>query len=393
MKKTAKRTLAVLLAIMTFISCFGMSVSAEATGFEPLRINCTMYGNSQTQRGFTWYTAGDCDAVIEYVEAALFDVNFTNGVMKRASGVEFEGYYCHKGVVDGLKPGTTYYYRVGSKREGVWSSIGKFVTDNGDGAFSFLTIADVQASSIENFQQAALVMDQAMAVNPNAEFVVNLGDFVNDCTNEEWNWYGEAFERANTNLTLVPVAGNHEGNITNKLNVGWFNTTFNLKGEDGLLNGTNGTFYSFDYGSAHFCVLNTNDMYPMTEAQRNWIINDLTASDAQWKIVLMHKSPYSLGKDAKWPDALYLQKSLTRVVDECGVDLVLSGQLWTYLADLNDQAQERLSLIIDQMKASEGVTEGMKQHDQMAWVGAMNSIRNRAEEIVLREMIYEEDAV
>ena len=74
-------------------------------------------------------------------------------------------------------------------------------------------------------------------------------------------------------------------------------------------------------------------------------------------------------------------------------DLVLSGQLWTYLADLNDQAQERLSLIIDQMKAAEGVTEGMKQHDQMAWVGAMNSIRNRAEEIILREMVYEEDAV
>ena len=74
-------------------------------------------------------------------------------------------------------------------------------------------------------------------------------------------------------------------------------------------------------------------------------------------------------------------------------DLVLSGQLWTYLADLNEQAQERLSLIIDQMKASEGVSEELKAADQMAWVGAMNSIRNRAEEIILREMIYEEDAV
>ena len=71
----------------------------------------------------------------------------------------------------------------------------------------------------------------------------------------------------------------------------------------------------------------------------------------------------------------------------------LSGELWTYLADLNEQAQNRLELIIEQMKAAEGVTEGMKQHDQMAWVGAMNSIRNRAEEIILREMIYEEDAV
>ena len=74
-------------------------------------------------------------------------------------------------------------------------------------------------------------------------------------------------------------------------------------------------------------------------------------------------------------------------------DFVLSGQLWTYLADLNEQTQERLSLIVEQMKTSEGVTEEMKAADQMVWVGAMNSIRNRAEEIILREMIYGEDAV
>lgn len=74
-------------------------------------------------------------------------------------------------------------------------------------------------------------------------------------------------------------------------------------------------------------------------------------------------------------------------------NLILSGQLWTYLADLNEQAQECLSLIVEQMKISEGVTEELKAADQMIWVRAMNSIRNRAEEIVLREMIYEEDAV
>ena len=74
-------------------------------------------------------------------------------------------------------------------------------------------------------------------------------------------------------------------------------------------------------------------------------------------------------------------------------DLILSGQLWTYLADLNEQAQERLTLIVDQMKKDEGVTEDLKAADQMAWVGTMNSIRNRAEEIILREMICEEDAV
>ena len=69
-------------------------------------------------------------------------------------------------------------------------------------------------------------------------------------------------------------------------------------------------------------------------------------------------------------------------------DLVLEGQLWTYLADLNEQAQERLSLIVEQMKDAEGVTEDLKAGDQMAWVRAMNSICNRAEEIVLKEIVY-----
>lgn len=68
-------------------------------------------------------------------------------------------------------------------------------------------------------------------------------------------------------------------------------------------------------------------------------------------------------------------------------DLVLECQLWTYLADLNEQAQERLSLIVEQLKVSEGVTENLKASDQMAWIRAMNSIRNRAEEIVIHELV------
>ena len=69
-------------------------------------------------------------------------------------------------------------------------------------------------------------------------------------------------------------------------------------------------------------------------------------------------------------------------------DLILSGQLWTYLADLNEQGQRRLQLIIRQMQEAESVTEEIKAADQMAWVGAMNSIRSRAEEIIRSEMIY-----
>ena len=70
-------------------------------------------------------------------------------------------------------------------------------------------------------------------------------------------------------------------------------------------------------------------------------------------------------------------------------DLLLTGKLWTYLADLNEQAQNRLNCIIAQMKKTEGITEELKARDQLAWVGAMNSIRNRAEEIVRHELIYD----
>ena len=73
--------------------------------------------------------------------------------------------------------------------------------------------------------------------------------------------------------------------------------------------------------------------------------------------------------------------------------LVLEGQLWTYLADLNEQAQRRLQLMIRQMQEAESVNEELKAYDQLAWVRAMNSIHNRAEEIILRELVYGEDVV
>lgn len=70
-------------------------------------------------------------------------------------------------------------------------------------------------------------------------------------------------------------------------------------------------------------------------------------------------------------------------------NLVLTGQLWTYLADLNEQAQSGLQLIIRQMQETENVTDELKEHDQMAWVQAMNSIYNRAEEIVIHELVLQ----
>ena len=68
--------------------------------------------------------------------------------------------------------------------------------------------------------------------------------------------------------------------------------------------------------------------------------------------------------------------------------LLLSGKLWTYLADLNEQTQDRLERMIDHMKVSEGISEALKASDPMAWVQRMNNIRARAEEIVREELIF-----
>ena len=68
--------------------------------------------------------------------------------------------------------------------------------------------------------------------------------------------------------------------------------------------------------------------------------------------------------------------------------LLLSGELGSYLAKLDKQAEEQLALTVRQMQETEGVTEALKTADQLEWMRRMNSIRNRAEEIVKAELIF-----
>lgn len=71
-------------------------------------------------------------------------------------------------------------------------------------------------------------------------------------------------------------------------------------------------------------------------------------------------------------------------------DLILSCRLWPYLADVNEQAQNRLQLIMEQMKEVESVTEKMKEDNQWEWIQRMSNIHNCAEEIVLNEFFEKE---
>lgn len=68
--------------------------------------------------------------------------------------------------------------------------------------------------------------------------------------------------------------------------------------------------------------------------------------------------------------------------------MLQSGRLWRYLAELDRQAHMRVEFLVRQMAAQEGITEALKAHKPMAWVGKMENIRARAEELVFDELIY-----
>ena len=99
----------------------------------------------------------------------------------------------------------------------------------------------------------------------------------------------------------------------------------------------------------------------------------------------------SLPAEEEQPIGLWGQRHL-RYIKEYRkaryTSLLLGGSLYSYLADIDQQAQERLDTVTEQMAQSQGITEALKAADQMAWVGWMNNIRFAATEIVNTEIIY-----
>ncbi len=67
---------------------------------------------------------------------------------------------------------------------------------------------------------------------------------------------------------------------------------------------------------------------------------------------------------------------------------MINGTLYDHLAEINTQAEEMFSELVNQMKTNEGITEQLKIDNQMEWVRRMNNIRHRATEIVNRDLIY-----
>ena len=329
-----KRWIAWLLCLL--LCCGALPVSA-ANEDQISRISCSMYRDGATGRGFCWFTkqAGNSDLLLQKEGEDASDAKHYSGTCRA-----YRKQYSHQVAVTDLEPGTAYCYRVGDAQKNLWSDWCSFSTDDRDDSFSFITVADVQADNMEDFLQAAGTLREAQRTLPDSTFTVNLGDYVDDNTNAEWDAYFEAFSFNNETQTGVPVAGNHDGNFTDKFNTNCFKNTFCLDPADNR--SLEGVYYSFDYGNAHFTVLNTNDMYPMSQAQKNWLIRDVTNSHAMWNILLMHRSLYSAGKNINKPDTVIQRNLLLPLIDKLGIDLVLSGHDHMYLRTAPVKGEKRV---------------------------------------------------
>lgn len=100
-------------------------------------------------------------------------------------------------------------------------------------------------------------------------------------------------------------------------------------------------------------------------------------------LALPDMTGYQLGKYGRMRKA-YLKEHHRGIYE----GMILSGKLWAHLAEIDETCNERMERIISAMAKQEDVTEELKAADQMEWVGRMNSIHNRAAEIVLTELVY-----
>lgn len=224
--------------------------------------------------------------------------------------------------ISGLEPDTKYCYRLGDANRGWWSETGVIDTADNSDSFSFFHMTDPQSTTEKQYNEVFAPAVELAFKNHSADFIVGTGDFVDD--GRSFIQWQRMFNSTDVlmDTALMGVAGNHEE-----------------KGDDALANyfitpntpeqdKTTGVYYSFDYNNAHFVVLNTNNLGEddgLNAEQIEWLIEDMNASDADWKFVALHKAPYSNGSHYDDDDVIQIRAQLQSLMPELGIDVVFQG--------------------------------------------------------------------
>ncbi|WP_409344561.1 fibronectin type III domain-containing protein [Paenibacillus sp. MBLB4367] len=300
--------------------------SRAASPAKPKALVTTFKGDPRTSRAFTWHTGNpEAAAVVQVVKGAeniTFEEKMTMTIKGETTSIEVakgrrQG--VHKAIVTDLEPGAVYTYRVGSGEAGGWSEPAIFMTEpEALTDFTFLNVTDSQGVTENDFALWGKTLDKAFAVFPEAGFIAHNGDLTENPEDESaWDAFFGKAGRWLSRFPLMPVTGNHD-EADKKADR--FVSHFSLP-DNGAKGSINGTSYSFDYGLAHFVVLNTESN---GKEQTEWLRSDLAGSQKMWKIALLHRGPYGGNQDES-----VLQRWVP-VFDEFGVDLALQGHNHEY---------------------------------------------------------------
>lgn len=359
----------------------------------PNRISCNINGDAKTQRGFNWYTnkreessrvwvsesedmsdAISFDAEVETVESLYLERDkkgfFLFGLYDRKTNKPIRYFtdegktpvmwnqksevkdkntqyvhilvnkvreYSYKALATGLKSDTIYYYTVGSDE--YKSPVGRFKTSSEDGVpFKFIHYTDTQNAwwnehLIDEGAYCADTIKKAQETVPDADFVMHTGDIVEIAgAEDEWVDLFNKSQESFLNMTLVPIAGNHDEygfNYNGRLPY-VFNQHFNVPSE-GEING--GSYYSYDYNGVHFVMLNTNDYKSngaaLSPRQLNWIRRDVKEArrnGAKWVVLCYHKPLFSKSYHSLSDrDVQNVRDDFMKLIDELDIDVCLQG--------------------------------------------------------------------
>jgi acid phosphatase type 7 len=302
----------------------------------PAHITLTWVDDPVTTQTITWRTEGiPVAGQVQYVEAGEVEAFLRNAKTVEA-GVEqlstnLGDVTIHSVKLAGLKPGTHYLYRVGN--ETGWSELRTFVTSLANvSEFKFLVFGDSQSV---NYDVWRTTLQQAYQANPDAAFLINVGDLVDVGQDyAQWNAWFDAARGVIDTISAMPATGNHESYTPERGNYSlpvFFTAQFKLppNGPAGLI----GQTYSFDYGDTHFVMLDSQEceearfLPDMLERQKRWLEKDLAATDKKWKLVFLHRPPYhrkSAGSNEN------IRRAFVPIFDQYHVDIVFNGHEHVY---------------------------------------------------------------
>lgn len=309
------------------------------------KVTVSFYGDPTTAKGFTWYTSKasiysdlqivekrgdtpDFNKAKSFKGTCAVPTNKTDAAPP-ANTTTVKPEFVHKAEAAGLKPNTTYFYRVGDAVLNLWSETATFKTAPTSGAFTFIDLADPQAKEYDEAVLAAKTFKKAMATVKDADFTVLNGDIVDDGKVEyEWDWLFNNIGSGLLNTTIAPIAGNHENSKDA------FIDHFDLSAAPNS-DTSSGAYYSYNYSNAHFVMLNTNEnseeYNDFTPEQVEWMkadIENARENGSKWIIVTMHKGPYTTSNHATDKDIAGsngVRNQIAPIMSQLGIDLVLQG--------------------------------------------------------------------